>query len=107
MLGHLSPGSGIEVASPGAEGPHPWGAGVCRLVRRAEAPSSLQAGDEQGCAWQLASRTCLCFPRQTQAMFNQLADVKKLCLLFRAVDPTELMGEGGCSADLQSGWLLK
>lgn len=97
MLSHLLLGSGMEVALPATEGPRPWEAGMHWLVHRAQAPSSLRAGDKRGHACQLVLKACLCFPRQTRVMFNQPTDVEKLCLLFRAADPTELMGEGGCS----------
>lgn len=86
MLGRLSAGSGIEVALPGAEGSHPWEAGMRWLVHRAQVPSSLRAGDKWGHAWQLAG-----------AMFNQPTDVQKLC---RAADPTELMGETSAFAEI-------
>lgn len=89
MLGHLSPGSGMEVALLGAEGSHPWQAGMQWLGHRAQAPSSH------------------CFPRQTRAMFNQPAGVQKFCLLFRAAEPTELMGEGGCAHRFMERWAVK
>lgn len=63
---------------------------MCCLVHRAKALLSLRAGDKRGCAWQLASGTCLCFPRQTQEVLNQPTDTHKFCLLIRAVDPTEV-----------------
>ena len=74
------------------------------LGGRAEVAPSLRAEDERGRAWQLASRSCRCFARWTRVVFNQPADVQKLCLLFGA---PELMGKGGCSHRFTERWAVK
>lgn len=67
----------------------PWSRDVLPALQ-SQGAFITAAGDERGCAWQLAPGTCLCFPRQTPGVLNQPTNRHKLCLLFRATDPTEL-----------------